>query len=342
MSRKEKVSIGVIGYGHWGPNYVRNFALNPETMVKTVCDIDEGRLQSLNNIFPEIKTTSDYREIMEDREIQGVVIATPASSHYKLVKEALLADKDVLAEKALCTVKAEAMELASLAEKRGRILTVGHVFRFNNGIEKVREYIQDASLGKIYYIHMTHTNLGPIRPDVNVVWDLAPHGISILFHILNAWPLEVNARGLSIFNNEREDFSFISLKYPQDVHCQIHVSWIDPKKVRRMIIVGEKKMLVWNDVSNNPIEIHDKWVKKETFYRDFGEFQLIPREGPIFIPRISLKEPLKNFCSHFIECVVERKKPLVDGEEAANNIAVIEAINRAMKIEEGGIEIAYS
>lgn len=341
MNQNKQICFGVIGFGHWGPNYVRNFGLLKDVKVKTVCEIDEGRLKILKDMFPDIHPTKDYQVILNDTEIECVVVATPASSHYPLIKEALLAQKDVLAEKPLCISSEEAKELQNLSEKQNRILMVGHVFRFNKGIQKLKEYIEEDFIGKIFYIHITHTNLGPIRSDVNVAWDLAPHDISILFHILGKWPLELNANGVSIFDNEREDFAFVSLKYSGNLLVHIHLSWIEPKKIRQMVIVGGKKMIIWNDHPTNPIEIHEKWVDKEPFYKDFGEFQLIPKQGSILVPRVILTEPLRSLCINFLKSVRERKTPFVNAEEGVKNTTVIEAINKSIKSRGGSVAINY-
>ncbi len=342
MIEGKPLSIGVIGFGHWGPNYVRNFSLIKNTKVKAVCEVDAKRLKVLKDMFPQIVATKDCRDILNDDEIKCVVIATPARTHYDLIREALLAQKDVLAEKPLCDSSTKAKKLATLAEKQKRILAVGHVFRFNEGIQKAKEQIEKNIVGEVYYIDIKRTNLGPVRTDVNVVWDLAPHDISILYHVLGEWPHEVSANGVDIFDNGREDFAFISLRYPNNILCHLHVSWIEPKKIRQMVIVGKKKMIIWDDIATNPIEIHEKWLAKESFYRDFGEFQLIPKEGPIFIPRLSMSEPLKNLCEHFFECVTSRKKPLTDAEEGVKNTIVIEAINKSINLRGKPVAIKYS
>lgn len=328
--KNNRVSIGVIGFGHWGPNYVRHFCLNRDTAVKTVCDLDQNRAEALQELSPQSAFTRDPRVILEDKDIDCVVVATPAATHYTLVKDALNAGKNVLCEKPLCDSSAKAAELVELAERKNRILAVGHVFRYNTGIQEVADRVAKGEIGKIYYIHLRHTNLGPIRPDVNVVWDLAPHAVSIFFHIFQSWPEEVIATGTPIFNNQREDFAFISLRFPGNILCHLHVSWIEPRKVRQMVVVGEKKMIIWDDVGINPLEIHEKSLAREAFYRDFGEFQLIPKVGPTYLPVVARSEPLKNLCRDFVESVITGKEPLVGGEEGVKNTAVIEAINKSL------------
>lgn len=343
MARKRKpLSIGVLGFGHWGPNYVRNFSRVKNARVKSVCDIDPRRREALVDMFPHIRSEDNFRAVLKDPEINAVVIATPASTHHRFVKESLLAGKDVLCEKPLCDSADLAWELDKLARKRKKILSVGHVFRFNDGVEEIRKQLTAKRLGKVYYIHIKHTNLGPVRTDVNVVWDLAPHDISILYHVLGTWPLEVSATGFAIFKNKREDFAFISLRYPGEILCHLHVSWIEPAKIRQMIVVGEKKMAIWDDIALNPIEIHEKWLEKEAFYRDFGEFQLIPKVGPISIPRVVMSEPLLELCKDFIQSAIKRRQPRVSAREGVNNSTIIEDINKSIALRGKPIEVKYA
>ncbi len=337
----KQITVGLIGFGHWGPNYVRNFNLNPNAVVKTVCDLDRERQETLRELSPASVFTDERADILEDGDIDCVVIATPATTHHQLVKEALLAGKDVLCEKPLADATVRARELARLAAEKNRILGVGHVFRYNNSVQAAAERIGKGDLGRVHYIHFRHTNLGPIRADVNVVWDLAPHAISIFFHIFRKWPERVTAVGKAIFNNRREDFAFITLHYPGDLICHLHVSWIEPQKIRKMVVVGEKKMLIWDDIGTNPLEIHEKTLTREAFYRDFGEFQLIPKVGPTYLPALARSEPLKNLCNDFLDAVRSRKNPLAAADEGAKNTAVIEAVNKS--ISQGGepIDVTY-
>ncbi len=329
--------MGIIGCGHWGPNHIRNFASLGDSVVSVCCDKNLERLAALKKNYPDLKYSADYSEILKDKDIRAVVIATPTSTHYKIVKECLEHGKDVLCEKPLTQNLAEAEELVELAKSREQILMVGHVFIYNTGIQKLREYIQSDTLGKVYYIHSTRTNLGPIREDANVVWDLASHDISIFDYLLNSHPVEVTAKGAFFLQKEIEDVAFISLTYPGRVLANIHVSWLDPRKVREITIVGNKKMAIWNDLvaDSGPIRIYDKGVIWEPYYQDFGEFHLLVQDGDITIPKINLGEPLKNQAKHFINCVANRTKPFSDGQFALNVVRSLDAIQTSLK--KGGV-----
>lgn len=328
------INIGVIGCGHWGPNHIRNFSNLGESAVSICCDKNQERLAVLKKSYPNLKFTSDYMEILKDKDIQAVIVATPTSTHYKVVKECLEYDKDILCEKPLTQNVAEAEELAELVKVKERILLVGHVFLFNTGIQKLREYIQNDTLGKVYYIHSTRTNLGPIRDDANVVWDLASHDVAIFDYLLNSHPLEATAKGAFFLQKEIEDVAFISLTYPNRILANIHVSWLDPRKVREITIVGNKKMAIWNDLVSDtgPIRIYDKGVIWEPYYQDFGEFKLLVQDGDITIPKINLGEPLKHQARHFINCVETRTKPISDCQFALNVVRSLDAIQSSMKM----------
>lgn len=326
------MNLGIVGCGHWGYNHLRNFYHLPDCTVSMCSDIDKERLQIIKESYPQIEVYGNYQEIIKSPKIDAVVVATPTSTHYQITKECLLNDKDVLCEKPLCTSMSEANELLSIAEQKQKILMVGHIFMFNEGIKKLKEYIENDELGEIYYMQATRTNLGPIRNDVNVVWDLATHDVSIFLFLLNSYPIEVTAIGKSYIQKNIEDITFITLIFPSGIIGNIQTSWLHPRKIRELTLIGTKKMVVWDDVNiEEPIRIYDKGVTQEPYYKDFREFQLLLREGNVSIPKIKLVEPLRNQSLYFLECFRKRTKPIVDGSFGLQVVKVASAIQESIK-----------
>lgn len=330
----KKINIGVIGCGHWGPNHIRNTSTYKKSRVLYCADLDAKRLNFVKEINPQIELLTDYHKILEDKNIDGVIVATPTNTHYKIVKDCLEAGKHVLCEKPLTTKHSDAEELVNLAETRKKILVVGHVFLFNAGVQTLRDYVQTGLLGKIMYINSVRTNLGPIRSDVNVVLDLASHDISIFSYLFETKPLNVIAKGESFYKQKIEDVAFITLTYPNKIIANIQVSWLDPQKIRQLTIVGDKKMVVWNDLNNvEPIKLYDKGVIEEPYYNDYGEFQLLLRENDVLIPKINLVEPLKAQDTYFIDCIEKNTEPDIASSRLGSEVVgIIEAINQSMKV----------
>lgn len=328
------IKIGVIGCGYWGPNFVRNFAKLKGVSVKYACDSSPERLSHIKALFPHITAVRNYSTVLKDRQVDAVVIATPAQAHYKLVKEALLNGKHVLVEKPVTVELKDARELIGLAAAKKKTLMVGHTFMYNAAVNKIKEILDNKELGRVYYIHSRRTNLGPLRKDVNAVWDLSPHDISIVTYLLGALPLEVSAYAQKFLSHKLEDVGFIILRYPRNVLVHIHVSWLDPKKIREMTIIGSRKMLVYEDTDPaSPIRICDKGVMKKKYekeYHTFRQFQLIIRDGLVSTPAVPQDEPLKRECRHFIDCLKFKRKPLSDGENGLQVLRVLEAINRSL------------
>lgn len=325
------VNIGVIGCGHWGPNHIRVFSGLPNSNVVMCCDANKSRLAVMKQNFPSILTAADHKELLRDDRIDAVVISTPTVSHYKIVKEALESGRDVLCEKPLAMSSGECRRLADLALEKKRILMVGHVFLFNSGIRRLKEDIRRGSYGRLLYMHSKRTNLGPFRDDVNVIWDLASHDTSIFNFLLDASPVEVSAYGGRYLKMKLEDVAFISMVYPKDILVNFHVSWLDPKKVRQITVVGDKKMAVWDDLDSvGPIKLYDRKINTERYYNGFGEFQLLAKEGNILIPKLSLYEPLKEQNAHFIKCVMNRKQPVSSGEDGIRVLRILEAAQKSI------------
>lgn len=327
------ISIGVIGCGHWGPNHIRIFSQIPNVKVRMCSDLDEARLSSIKAQYPGILTTKNYQEILSDPAIDAVCVATPTVTHFQLVKEALEANKHVLCEKPLSLKSQECLALKALADAKRKVLAVGHIFLFNEGIRQLKKYVTSGELGNIYYAHSERTNLGPFRYDVNALWDLAPHDIAIFNYLFDAAPVSVSARGQKCLKTSLDDLAFATLEYPNDILINVHVSWLDPRKVRQITIVGDQKMVVWDDLDNlGPIRLYDKHVEKtQVFYQTYGEFQLLSKEGSITIPKIAICEPLKTQAQYFIECLTKGQSPvLVDAVKAHDVVRTLEAVQSSM------------
>lgn len=327
------ISVGVIGCGHWGPNHIRVFSQLPNAKCVMAADLDEARLKAVKALYPSVETTTRYQDILANKAVDAVCIAAPTKFHFQFAKEALAAGKHVLCEKPLAMKPEECDELGALAKKAGRFLMVGHVFVFNAGIRWVKEYIDSGEMGQIYYAHSERTNLGPFRYDVNALWDLAPHDIAIFDYLLSGSVQSASARGLKCLGKNLEDLAFATLDYPGGKLANVHVSWIDPRKVRQITIVGEKKMLVWDDLDPmGAVKVFDKHVERTTkFYETYGEFQLLSREGAITIPKISAQEPLKAQGQYFVDCIEKGVAPdLADAGKGASVVRALYAIQRSM------------
>lgn len=333
--KKKNINIGIIGCGHWGPNYIRNFDNIGGCKVKFACDLSKQHLDKIKVRFPHIDTTRDYKKILNSDKIDAVVISTPATTHYELIKKALLKKKHVLVEKPLVTEVKEGEELINLSKKANKVLMVAHTFLYNPSIRSLKRYLQNKALGKVYYLHSKRTNLGPLRQDVSATWDLATHDISIFSFLLGAEPKQVLARGGDYLQKGKEDVSFISLIYPKNIIANIHVSWLDPRKVREITIVGSKKMVLFNDLElKEPIRIYDKRVMKKRYKQDYSsykEFQMIIKEKGERIPRIKTQEPLAVQCRHFVNCILNDKKPFTGAKNGLDVVKVLCAIEESIR-----------
>lgn len=332
-SRFKLIKVGIIGCGHWGPNHIRVFSQMPETESAMCADLDTERLEKIRDLFPNIVVTQDYNDILNQPDITAVCVSAPTNHHFKMTKDALNAGKHVLCEKPLSLTVSECEELKQVAKENNRVLMVGHVFVFNAAIVWLKKYIESGELGRIHYAYSTRTNLGPFRYDVNALWDLAPHDISIFNYLFNDKPANVSARGQICLDHSLEDLAFATLEYPDKTMANIHVSWMDPRKVRQMTIVGDKKMVVWDDLDNvGPIKLYDKHVEKtSTFYATYGEFQLLSKEGSITIPNIGFSEPLKEQAKYFIECVKSEANPdKADAQKGIDVVSTLHAIQESI------------
>ncbi len=328
-----RTTIGVIGCGYWGPNLTRNFNQLPTSRVKYCCDLEEKRLKHMKALYPNVETTSRYQDLIEDSEVDAIAIATPVSTHYPLAKACLEGGKHVLVEKPLTGKISEAEELVELADKKGVVLFTGHTFVYNAAVQKMRDLIDAKELGETYYVSSVRVNLGLFQEDINVIWDLAPHDISIMNFLFGCDPVTVCTYAKSYIRKGIEDVAFLVLQYPNNIIAHIHVSWLDPCKIRRTTLVGSKKMLVYDDTSTlEKIRVYDKGVSIQPHYDTFGEFQLAYRFGDIIVPKINDVEPLKFECGHFVDCIKNGSVPRSDGRAGLSVVKVVERACESAKL----------
>lgn len=324
--------IGVVGCGYWGAKHVRVLVELSRSLELTVIDPSEERRRSIGRSFPSVRRFGSLDDVLDD--LDAIVVATPPSTHHRIASAALRAGKDVLVEKPMTTSSDEARELIALADQAGAVLMVGHTFEYNAAVTRLRSIIHSGALGRIYYVDSARLNLGLYRPDVNVVWDLAPHDVSILNHTLGSSPRSVEAWGDSHAHDGREDVAYLRLHYDDPkVTALAQVSWLSPSKVRRLTVVGSEKMAVYNDLLDNErIRIFDKGV--EVPPGALHDPPLTYRYGSITAPYIPFEEPLQVQNRHFLDCVANRERPRTDGDVGLAVVATLEATERALR--EGG------
>jgi predicted dehydrogenase len=321
------MKVGVIGLGYWGPNLMRSILSVGEAEV-VGCEKDEVRLAEVRKMFPNAKYVDDYKKLLNDDKVKAVLISTPVATHYTIAKEFLEKGKDVFVEKPLTESSSKAKELIGLAAEKECILMVGHIFEYNDAVRKINTIIKNGEVGELQYITSTRVNLGIHRKDVNVLWDLAPHDLSIIFKWVDSEPVSVSTMAKASVVDGLPDVAFVQLAFSCGMIADIQVGWLAPSKVRETIIVGSKKMIVYNETNpREKVKIYNSGVDFEDPH-DYGEFLLSYRSGDIYSPTLSNREPLRIEMEHFLECVRKRKKPLTDGYNA---LRVIEAIEMAEK-----------
>jgi predicted dehydrogenase len=334
----ETIGIAVVGTGDWGANLVRNFANLAGARLVAVCDADPKRLAKTAAQYPGTRAVPDAAAVAADPEIQGVVIAASAIGHHPLAKMMLEAGKDVYVEKPLTLEVAHAEELVRLAKKGNRILMVGHLLLYHPGVQYMKTMVKDGTLGDLLYIYCQRVNLGKVRKDENALWSFAPHDLSVILHLLDMEPLDVVARGSAFLQKDVEDVVFVDLKFPGGKMAHVHVSWLDPHKLRKFTVVGTQKMVVFDDMeASEKIKVYDKGVDRAGEVVSYGD-SLTVRNGDILIPKISLQEPLKLECAHFVECIRDRKTPLTDGVGGLRVVKVLDAAQKSLKA--GGAPVA--
>lgn len=334
------VNIAIAGIGAWGKNVVRNFRQIKEANIIYCYDSDTSSLRWVKKSFPDVKVVDEYDQVLQNREIDAVVISTPPHTHFVLARKALDYGKDVMIEKPLTLRSEDAEVLLELAGKKERILMVGHLLKYHPAVRKMREKIKVGEVGKVYYLHSQRLNPGKVRGVENVIWCLGTHDVYLAVYLLNRYPQEVNAFGRSFLQTEREieDVAFLTLFFDEQIFSHIHLSWFHPEKVRETKVVGEKKVMEFNEVdSPYRIKMHGRDI--DTRQRR-GEVHFEVREGNDDILEVEEKQPLREECLHFIECIQEERRPRTDGEEGLKIVKILEAAQRSMK-ERKPVKISY-
>jgi predicted dehydrogenase len=323
--------IAVIGCGYWGPNLIRNFVEMPEAQLVAVADLRPERLDYIQTRYPGVETTHDYRDLFS-MSLDGVAIATPPATHFQIARDCLEHDLNVLVEKPFTLNSQDAVKLIEIAKERGMVLMVGHTFEYNAAVRALKELILSGELGRIHYIDAVRVNLGMFQPQLDVVWDLAPHDISILLYLLDSVPVQVSAQGADCIFEGKPDIAYLNLDFPDSTLAHIRVSWLDPCKVRRITVVGSEKMVVYDDIENlEKIKIYDKGVEAPIYTDTFADFQCSYRAGDVVIPNIRFVEPLRVECQHFVECIVNGTEPQSGGQVGLKVVRVLEAADRSLR-----------
>jgi predicted dehydrogenase len=324
------INIAVIGAGAWGKNHIRVFSEIPNVRLKYVCDQDSTKLQSIQKTYPRTKMVQDLAPILQDSEVKGVVVASSALSHFPLAKEILTAGKDLLVEKPMALNTNDAREMVRIAEERERVLMVGHLLIYHPVVDRLKEMLGSGELGKVYYIYTQRVNLGVIRQDENALLSFAPHDLSVILYLLEEEPIVVTAHGESYIQKGIEDVVFLGLQFSDGKMANIHLSWLDPHKLRRITIVGSKKMVVFDDMeATEKLKVYDKGVKNLS-YDTYGEY-LSLRFGDITIPSIRMAEPLRAEAEHFIQSIESRKEPKTRGHDGLKVVKILMAAQESLK-----------
>jgi predicted dehydrogenase len=324
------VKFGVIGYGYWGPNVVRNLDVLDGADVLAVCDKSPGARKRAQKVYPAVRVTGDAAELLSSKELDAIAVVTPVWTHYELTKSALEHGKHVFVEKPFTSSASQAEELINLAAKKNLKIMVDHTFLFTGAVKKIRQLLKEGALGSLYYYDSTRVNLGLFQHDVNVIWDLAPHDLSIIDHLIAESPEAVVATGQTHLNGF-EDVAFITLYFPNKIIAHINVNWLSPVKVRTTLIGGEKKMLVWNDLAaDEKIKIYDKGIDIKS---QQGLYNLLVnnRSGDMWAPQVEQVEALTQELAYFVDCITHDKVPFNDGAAGLRVVRMLEAANESLR-----------
>jgi len=337
----DKVRVGVVGLGYWGPNLARNFDRLPDAELAYCCDLDEANLARARASYPNAVVTGDIERVLGDDALDAVVVATSVPTHYPLGKRVLEAGKHAFIEKPIALTAADAEDLMATAETRGLKLMVGHLLEYHPAVAKMKELVDAGELGRVFYVYANRLNLGKVRKDENALWSLGPHDISVINYLTGDEPVEVSARGECYLQDDVEDVVFGYIRYKSGMVGHLHVSWLDPHKSRKITVVGEKKMVVFDDMeADRKVTVYDKGATTtRTQFESYGEFVTL-HFGDIHIPRIGNDEPLRVECQHFVDCVRDDRRPRSDGRDALNVVRVLEAMERSLR--EGGRPVKTS
>ena len=338
------IRVGVIGCGYWGPNLIRNFVIYPETELVWVCDLDEKRLDKVLRPYPGVRQATDFKEMLADDGVAGIAIATPVHTHFPIARACLENGKHVLLEKPLASSVAQGEELVNLAEKNNLRLMCDHTFCYTGAVRKIQEIVSSGLLGDLLYFDSVRVNLGLFQQDVNVVWDLAPHDLSIVDFIVNEKPVLVSAHGVSHAGNGIENVAYLSLRYQSSFLAHFHVNWLSPVKVRMTMIAGKEKMLVWNDLHQaEKIKIYDKGIEVKPGEREQRDTLLVSyRSGDMYAPRVEQTEALSLVVQEFADCIQEDRPALTDGEAGLRVLRILDAASRSIKADGANVRIEYS
>jgi len=337
----KRIKVGVVGCGYWGPNLVRNFRSLADCHLKMMCDMSEQRLAHLKSLYPEVEAATDYNRMLNGVGLDAVIIATAVRSHYPLAKASLQAGKHTFIEKPMASSSHECEELIEIARKNSLVLMIGHTFLYSPAVRKIKEIVDSGDIGEIRYINARRLNLGLFQKDINVTWDLAPHDIAIALHIIGEQPITVNCQGSAHITPGIEDRTTMCLNFQKQRTAIIQSSWLDPRKVREMTIVGSKRMIVYDDVAPlEKIRIFDARVERPPHYDTFAEFQYAYHYGDVYSPYIKQEEPLKTECQHFLDCIKFGKTPLTDGRQGLELVRILEASSESLK--KGGAPVLLS
>ncbi len=334
------IKVGVVGCGYWGPNLVRNLRQAPDCHLKTLCDTSEPRLAHMRRLHPEVATTHQFSDLLQDPELNAIVVATPVRFHYEMAKAALNAGKHVFIEKPMARSEAESEELVSLADRLGLLIMVGHTFLFSPAVRRMKEIIEAGDIGEVQYIAARRLNLGLFQKDINVAWDLAPHDISIILHLLDESPISVSCQGSSHVTRGIEDVTMMYLNFRKNRCAFIHNSWLDPKKVRQMTVVGSRRMIGYYDTQpREKFKIYDARVEVPPHYDSFAEFTYSYHYGDAYVPYIKQDEPLKLECQHFLDSIRGKTTPLTSGRLGAEVVRILEASSESLRQHGASIEL---
>ena len=338
---KKPIIVGVVGCGYWGPNLVRNFKGLPNCHLKAMCDVSEARLKHMRTLYSDVLGLTNFDDLLNGPDLDAVVVAAPVKHHFSLAKASLLAGKHTLIEKPMASSSAECEELIEIAERNGLLLMVGHTFLYSAAVRKIVEIVQAGDIGEIRYINSRRLNLGLFQKDINVAWDLAPHDISIILHVLGELPVAVNCQGNAHVTPGIEDVTNISLSFRHKRFATIQSSWLEPRKIREMTIVGTRRMIVYDDLqTHEKLRIYDVRVERPPHYDTFADFHYSYHYGDSYIPHIKQEEPLKAECQHFLECIEKAANPLSSGRDGLDLVRILEASSKSLK--NNGAPVTFS
>jgi len=337
----EPTKVGLIGCGYWGPLLIRNFKSLAGCRLKTVCDLSDDRLRHVKSLYTDLECVSDPAQLLADADLDAIVIATPVKYHYSLAKAVLLAGKHAFIEKPMASSSAECEELIQIAGDKGLVLMVDHTFLYSAAVRKIVEIVEAGDIGDIRYINSRRLNLGLFQKDINVAWDLAPHDISIILYILGEFPIAVNCQGNAHVTPGVEDVTNMSLSFRHKRFATIQSSWLEPRKVREMTIVGSRRMIVYDDLqTHEKLKIYDVRVERPPHYDTFAQFQYSYHYGDSYIPHLLQEEPLNAVCQHFLGCIDDGTRPKTGGREGLELVRILEAASASLKANGAAVSLS--